>query len=448
MFRLLRFYSVASFVIILAAAAILTLFYRQATIHWAEFLAESGNLTLAQTILNSVQPEFNAYLKKNDGTGRGERRQRPLAGVAADISRMTHGTSVDSVKIYDLNGKVLFSTQANQIGKGADRDPGFLSASAGRIFSSVTVGDAFNHLNLMHTYIPIRNGPTEPILGVLEIHTDINRLINASDRILLYIPAGAVLILALLYAALFFVVRHAKNVIEAQQGTLQERMTSLKILSRQLLESEEFKNKKIAIDLHEGLAQTLSAIKVYVESSKGSRKEAGAQPQESIVPVLQSAIREVRTIATELWPSSLDDLGLLPTINWFCREFESHHPQIRIRREISLPERMVPPSLKIVIYRIIESSFNNIAKHSNTSQIRFILHHADDMIHLIVGDTPVEQPSTTAVARLDPTSDPHVRFAEVKERTKLSGGSFSTTLEYSGGVTLHASWACAGQPRA
>ena len=78
---------------------------------------------------------------------------------------------------------------------------------------------------------------------------------------------------------------------------------------------EEQKKQKIAIDLHEGLAQTLSAIKVNVESSsRGNLRDANAQPLEHIVPVLQNAIQEVRSIATELRPSSLDDLGLLPTI--------------------------------------------------------------------------------------------------------------------------------------
>lgn len=456
MFKLLRFYSVTSFVFILATAALLTMFYRQVTMHWIEHLAESGNLTLAQTVLNSIQPEFDAYLNKDAGANDHDVHwRRPLADLAGDILRMTQNTSVDSVKIYNRNGLVSFSTERDQIGTRSANDPGFLLASSGQIFSTMTFRDALNRFrgaskedNLMHTYIPIRNGPTEPILGVLEIHTDMNHLIQESDRNLLLILSGAVLILALLYAALFFVVRHAKNIIEAQQKTIQERTASLEILSRQLLKGEEFKNKKIAIDLHEGLAQTLSAIKVNVESSNNRRKtdNANTQPQESIVPVLQSAIHEVRTIATELWPSSLDDLGLLPTINWLCREFENRHPEIRIQREISLPERMIPQPLKIVIYRIIESSFKNIVKYSNTDQIRFILNLADNMIHLKIRDTPAEQSTVAAVGRLDPTADPHFRFAEVKERTKLSGGSFSTTLEYSGGVTLHASWTCAGQP--
>lgn len=450
MFRLLRFYSVTSCIIFIATIVALTLFYRQVTIHWLENFAESGNLSLAQALLNSVHPEFDAYLNGSPGD-----ELEPPAVLLATVAKMTRNTSVESVKIYNRNGRVVFSTQADEIGASAADAPGFLSASNGKFFSGLTIRDSFTSLkadkdNLMHTYIPIQNGPSEPVLGVLEIHADMTHLIRKRDRVLFVTLAGTAVIMALLYAALCFVVRHAKNIIDEQNKTIRERTESLEILSEQLLRSEELRSKKIAIDLHEGLAQTLSAIKVNVECSS-PRRRAGrtdAKPQESIVPVLQSAIHEVRTIATELWPSSLEDLGLLPTLGWFCREFQSKHPQIMVKREISLHEGIIPSPLKIVIYRIIESAFRNIAKHSNTDQIRFMLHLADGMIHLIIGDAPSVQPSVRAVGRLDPTSDPHVRFAEVKERTKLSGGAFTTTLEYSGGVTLQASWACAGQPGA
>ncbi len=454
MFKLLRFYSVTSFIIIFIAAALLTLFYRQVTIHWIDHLAKSGNLALAQTVLNSFRPELAAHLStKSDGDS-GDRDlawQKLPTELVGEIGRMTEGTLVGSIKIYDRNGKVLFSTQKEQIGGQEGNHAGFRSALDGKEFSFMTYRDTFNRLegttaddNLMHTYIPISNGPNEPVLGVLEIHTDMNHLIRENDKVLLVTWGGAEAILALLYAVLFFVVRYAKNIIESQQKTIQERTASLEILSKQLLKNEEAEKKKIAVDLHEGLAQTLSAIKVNVENSSGHLKayDVDPRPMEAIVPVLQSAIQEVRSIATELRPSSLDDLGLLPTVNWFCREFEHQHAGISVRREVSVSESAIPAPLKIVIYRIIESTFRNIAQYSNTDQIRFALHLADDMIHLIIGDMPEEQSSVAAITPFDPGSDPQFRFAEMKERTSLSGGRFASSQDNAGWVTLRASWAC------
>jgi signal transduction histidine kinase len=212
------------------------------------------------------------------------------------------------------------------------------------------------------------------------------------------------------------------------------------------LEGEEFKKKKIASDLHEGLAQTLSAIKINVESKELSEAAATvhAQGRISLVPALQQAIQEVRSIATALRPSSLDDLGLLPTLSWFCREFESLHPEIRVKREIGLSEGVIPAHLKIEIYRIVESAFKNIANYSNTDQILCAIHHADDMIHLIIGDAPSIQPAVAGITHFAPGTGPQFRFAEVRERTSLSGGAFSSTLEQAGWVTLRASWGRAG----
>ncbi len=452
MFKLLRFYSVASFVIIFIAATVLTLFYRQVTIRWIDDLAIKGNLTLAQTVLNAIKPELITYLMMSDGDAddRGVTGKKLPAGVTADLLRMTNGTSVGSIKIYRRDGQIFFSTQSEQIGTGAGNHTAFLSALDGNIFSFMTYRDTFNRLegttaddNLMHTYIPIRNTPTEPVLGVLEIHTDMNHQVEGNSTALLITLLGAHVILALLYAVLVMVVRYAKNVIESQQRTIGERTAALEILSKRLLKNEEQKKQKIAIDLHEGLAQTLSAIKFNVESSRASSHDAAtAQPLEHIVPVLQSAIQEVRSIATELRPSSLDDLGLLPTINWYCREFEKQHQEIFIEREISLQEATIPVPLKIVIYRIIESTFKNIAHYSGTDQIRLAMQQAGDNIHLRISHASEENSSVAEVAPHDAGSDPQFRFVEMMERVTLSGGTFRATRTHDGWVMLHASWAC------
>lgn len=452
MFRLMRFYSIASFIIIFLAAALLTLFYRQITIQWIDHLARSSNLALAQTVLNSVKPELVAYLGSvpvSDANSRGGAWQKLPDGLTADILRMTEDTSVGSIKIYNRNGQVFFSKETEEVGANESRHPGFQSAISGHIFSFMTYRDTFNRFegttaddNLMHTYIPITGGPANQALGVLEIHTDMNHLIHENDKLLLVTLAGAEIILAILYAALIFVVRHAKNIIESQQKTIHDRTASLEVLSKRLLKNEEQEKQKIAIGLHEGLAQTLSAIKVNVESSRTRSGNEDMEPLESIVPAIQSAIQEVRSLATELRPSSLDDLGLLPTINWFCREFEQQYGDIIIEREISVHETTIPAPLKIVIYRIVESTFKSIAHFSNTDEIRLALQRAGDMIHLRICHSLVEQPSSKTNGRPDPGSNPQLRFAEMKERAALSGGTFRATQDSSGWVTLHASWVC------
>src|SRR5690606_21052152 len=110
--------------------------------------------------------------------------------------------------------------------------------------------------NLMQTYIPVRASATEPVQGVFEIYTDVNDLVHQIERTEFIIMAGAMLILSGLYAVLLLVVRRARNVIDTQNHTIRERTQTLEILSARMLKSEESNKQKIAMELHEGLAQT------------------------------------------------------------------------------------------------------------------------------------------------------------------------------------------------
>jgi len=441
MFKLLRFYAIASFISIFITAALLTLFYRQVTIQWISQLAERGNLDLAQTALNAVKPELVDYL--GSAAPESATPQLPPALVTR-IKNLTRETSVVRLKIYDHNGLVVFSTRAEQIGTNQSSNTGFRSALNGKAATNLIYRDAFNFFdqaseaeNLLQTYIPVRGMPGQPVLGVFEIYTDVNALVRDNARMLLIFLVGAEIMLALLYVVLILVVRRARNTIEAQQKIIQERTNELEKLSRRLMKSEEVQKKKIATDLHEGLAQTLSAIKANVESSRLriNADDENTKSLESIVPAIQSAIQEVRSIATELRPSSLDDLGLIPTLNWFCREFIRLHSQMQIEREIELREEEIPASLKIVIFRIIEMAFENIAQHSQTDRIVLVLRLDEEALTLEISNTP-----TKPSLHPDLVPDLQLRFAEMRERTTLSYGVFSVTRNQAGGVTLHAAW--------
>ncbi|HEY0666461.1 MAG TPA: histidine kinase [Gallionella sp.] len=447
MVKVQRFFSLTSFIIVFITAALLILFFRQVTLHWVLHLAETSHQAVAQTALKSIVPELAGRLGDEVGSEAGTGLP---AELAENLRRMTHETTLKRIDIHDHNGMLIFSTDPAAVGNNQERDPDLQAALGGLVSSADAYPDIFSRFDdaattdkLMQTHIPIRGGSARAVLGVFTVHSDISHLMEESDRILLFVLLGAEFILAILYGVLLLVARHAKRVIDTQHSSIRERTTSLEVFSMHLLKKEELRKKQIATDLHEGLAQTLSAIKVNVESSELIKTNGEhSHPLAALVPVLQHAIHEVRSIASDLRPASLDDLGLLPTINWFCREFETRHPQIRIQREISLPEGKIPPRLKVDIYRIVESAFKNIAEHSNTDHIRFALQLVDGTIHLIIGDSATRQHPIPPVARLIPSADPQLRFAETKERTSLSGGIFTARQELPCWVTLCASWTC------
>ncbi len=449
MFKLFRYYSVASLIAVLATAALLTWFYRQVAIQGIVQLAERSNLTLTRAAMNPIKPMLFQFLETAADFHPGRNDPPPLPPeLAASIQALMQDRSVVRIKIFNRHGVVVFSTKPSQIGDDQNHNEGFNIAINGGVGSDLIYRDTFNSFdgateedNLMQTYIPIHASPAEPIQGVFELYTDVNRLVYQTERTEFIIMAGAILILSALYAVLVLIVRRANTTIEFQQRTIRERTETLELLSAQMLKSEESQKKKLAIELHEGLAQTLAALKLRVENGRHHKTDdETAESLDSIVPLLKEAIQEVRTIATDLRPSSLDDLGLLPTINWYCREFEAQHPGILIERQISLNERDIPTPLKVIFYRIIVSVLDDLARHTRTGRIHLGLWLDDDTLTLLIDDTETEMLERTAIPLVN--IDPQLRagFARMEELTTLSGGTFTASHHSGGGTTLRASW--------
>ncbi|MBU1395927.1 MAG: hypothetical protein KKE84_07265 [Gammaproteobacteria bacterium] len=448
MFKLLRFYSIASFVAVLATALLIALFYRQVAIQGIMQLAERSNLALARTALNSVRPVLVDYLNSVAEAGMVNVSHRPPPELAAAIHSLMNESSVVRIKIYNQHGVVAFSTKTAQIGIDQRNNPGFISAINGRVANILVYRDTFNSYddvteedNLMQTYIPIRANATDPVQGVFEIYTDVNNLVRQNERTGFIIVAGALLILTALYVALLLVVRRAHNIIKSQHQTIRERTETLEILSAHMLKSEESNKKKIAIELHEGLAQTLSAVKLNLESNrqKINGDDTLGKSMAAIIPALRSAIEDVRTIATELRPSSIDDLGLLPTINSLCQNFQQHHPGLQIQQDISLQEKDIPPPLKVILYRIIVLALDDIALNTDSDRIQISLMRDRNTLMLLIDDTPQASPDmATTVTGIDP--DPESRFSKMLELTTLSGGRFAAARPAAGRIVLRATW--------
>jgi signal transduction histidine kinase len=288
----------------------------------------------------------------------------------------------------------------------------------------------------------VRHTLTEPIQGVFEIYTDVNNLVAQAERTQIAIIGSSGVILALLYIALFFIVRRAASIIEAQQNTIHERTKTLELLSAQLLTAQENERKRIAGDLHEGIAQTLSAIKLQMEDlyQPGERQLANknAKALKTILAIIENAIQEVRTMAMDLRPPSLDDLGIVATINWHCRKFQSAHPEIRVKLEIEIDESEVSPALKIIIYRVIQETLENLARHALANQVNIQLERTDHAIVLTIEDSGRMYKSGKTSTRNDAAKK--IWLAALEERVVLSGGTVSIEDNTTGGTRKRFTW--------
>lgn len=444
--KLLRYYAIASLVCIFAALAVMWLVYRMVVMGGIAALAEYDNVATAQTILAPIRAALADYLVEAAALAGPSARPPLPPAVDEAINTLLRDAHVNRVKIYNRNGVVSASTSASLVGTNGADNPGFRSAINGRALGNLIRRDTFNrfdrafeHANLFESYIPVRRRPSEPVLGVLEIYTDVNALLVAAERTQFVILGASGAILAMLYTALLFIVRRARNVIDTQQQVIRERTTTLEQLLRRSQRREERDRKKLAASLHEGLAQTLSAIKLALETGNDASARAGDRQLllNSVVPGLREAIRQVRAMATDLHPPGLEDLGLVPTIRALCSQLEESYPTIDIEPQIALDVESIPAAMQIVVYRSIEGGVRLVAAQAATSLVRVALIARDGTLALTI-----EGNGTESFPRglSDLVADTMSPLAALRERAMISGGDLSVSRSATGAMTLRSSW--------
>ncbi len=213
-----------------------------------------------------------------------------------------------------------------------------------------------------------------------------------------------------------------------------------KRLSGQLLKAQENERKRIASELHDGLAASLSAIKMALENKLDSI--ASNRPSqvriEDLITLLKTNITEVRRIMTSLHPSTLDDLGIAATITWHCREYQKTYPHINIELHLSAPEDEIPTSLKTAIFRICQESLNNVAKHSKANLVILSLQKIDKKIELAIKDDGQGFDLSKKPKRKD--LEKGFGLDSMRERAEILGGSLSIASSVGSGTTIHAIW--------
>ncbi|NER83214.1 MAG: response regulator [Leptolyngbya sp. SIO1D8] len=231
MFRLLRYFSVTSFAAFLLAVAVTYRFAQQSATHYLLDSGEHHNLALAQLLINETGSIYEQYLAESHQLDDASLRNHPHVPIIHERFQQTFAdTPVTKVKIFDPQGRTIFSTDLSQIGQHKSDSTGFQQAMQGQPLSllehqslkQLTISRQKLERNLLSSYVPIQPmGVDGPIVGVFELYTDVTPLVSRLRELRQTLLIKIILILGGLYGIVLLVVYRGDLIIRQQYHATQ-----------------------------------------------------------------------------------------------------------------------------------------------------------------------------------------------------------------------------------
>lgn len=212
----------------------------------------------------------------------------------------------------------------------------------------------------------------------------------------------------------------------------------LRSLSARVLEAQENERKSVARELHDSIGSGLTAVRFALEQKINSMGDSevgsGTVSLERIMEMIREIIEETQRISSNLRPSVLDTLGLLPAIRSFCRSYLEIYTNIKIETQLNIREEDVPEKLKIICYRIVQETFTNVAKHSQASHLLLDITRSGDCLDLFIKDNGKGFNVEKTISKGDESSG--MGLEGMIERVRLSGGQIQILSERDQGTAV------------
>ncbi|MBU2547043.1 MAG: response regulator [Proteobacteria bacterium] len=162
----------------------------------------------------------------------------------------------------------------------------------------------------------------------------------------------------------------------------------LRNLSAHLQSVREEERMSIARDLHDDLGQNLSALKIDLSLLKTNMSDDQADLREridSMNDLIDSTISSVKRIISDLRPSVLDELGLVPALEWMLEQFSDHFG-LECRLIVGDDEMQLDQELCTALFRILQEALTNIVRHALATRVEVTLDRDPEHIQLTIRD--------------------------------------------------------------
>ena len=202
---------------------------------------------------------------------------------------------------------------------------------------------------------------------------------------------------------------------------------------QKLVTAQEDERKRIARDLHDELGQQLTALRLKLDTFAKKQTE----------PTLLNELNEIKNIARslddgvdflawELRPTALEDLGLVPALDNYVKQW-SHYAQVKANLTVSnLKRARFAPEVETCLYRIVQEALNNTHKHANATNADVLLKKREDQLIMIIEDNGKGFNLKNKMNR-----SKGMGLVGMKERAALVGGTLEIETSPTTGTSIY-----------
>lgn len=217
-------------------------------------------------------------------------------------------------------------------------------------------------------------------------HGRVLALIELASRVSRPVPPDELRLLELISGQIATAVENAQLV-----ERLLEREVKLRQLSWRILRAQEDERKRIARDLHDETAQSLTTLKLMIEMIRQAlppdREDLKQQTREADAAVGRM-LQDIRRLIADLRPRMLDDFGLVPALKWLVQDAAQRHG-FRVELHEGDPQRRLPLELETLLYRAVQEALTNVAKHARADLVYVSLEWTGERVVVTVRDNGV-----------------------------------------------------------
>jgi PAS domain S-box-containing protein len=209
-------------------------------------------------------------------------------------------------------------------------------------------------------------------------------------------------------------------------------------LSTQLFDAQEAERRRISRELHDELGQALTAVSINLaaiqhELSRERASLIGERLAETRM-LADQALEQIRELSLDLRPTMLDDLGLVPTVEWYADRY-ARRLSVQVELEVVGLEKRLAPELETALYRVVQEAMTNVARHARATKVRLRLERRAATILALIEDDGQGFDEREVADRAAPEYG--VGLLGMRERVAFLGGSLDLQSRPRQGTRLY-----------